>query len=157
PRAAAGARCVQEEAVLAYALSHPAAVAAIASYMPQETFTSDIRYDVWAAMGELARPGRRLGRDRGADALPERAATIPARQLHRYGGRGLPWALALLWRLDWTLGTRESARAAAAALQAEDRQAAARQAAVPARTRGGVLLGQRRRAVRGGAPARPAL
>ena len=34
PRAAAGARCVQEEAVLAYALSHPAAVPAIASYVP---------------------------------------------------------------------------------------------------------------------------
>ena len=81
---------------------------------------------------------------------------IPARQLHRYGGRGLPWALALLWRLEWTLGTRESARAAAAALRAEDRQAAARQATVRAGTRRGVLAGPRR-AVGSGAPARPAL
>ena len=80
PAAAASARCVQEEFILAYALRNPADLPAIARYLPAGTFTSDIRYDLFAVMLDVARAGQRVNLDTVVGALEQRAAQIPARQ-----------------------------------------------------------------------------
>jgi hypothetical protein len=153
PPAATSARCAREETVLAHALHHPEDLPALAGYLPPETWTSDVRYDLYGAMLDVVRAGRRVHRETVADALHERAALIPPRQWQEhYGGRGLPWAIAYLRRLDQTLVDHGSARTAAVSLRTEDQQAIARQATSPA-----VLPGPRR-AVHGRARSpRPAI
>ena len=142
--AAASARCVLEDTILAYALGRPADLAAVATYLPADTFTSDVRYDVYAAMLEVVHSGQRASPDRVAVALAERAAAIPSRHWQdHYGGRGLPWAQAYLRRLVQTLVAAEDARSAAASLRSEDRQAIARQAAARTRQAAGRPTGRR--------------
>ncbi len=129
PAAAAGARCVREELVLAHVLRRPGDLPAIAGYLPSDTWTSDIRYDLYGAMLDVIRTGQRVCRETVADALRERAALIPPRQWQEhYGGRGLPWAMAYLRRLDQTHADRDAARSAAVSLRGEDQQAIARRA-----------------------------
>jgi hypothetical protein len=134
PPAAASARCTREETVLARALRHPAGLPALAGYLPADTWTSDVRYDIWAALLAVRQAGHRICRETVTAALGERATVIPPRywQEH-YGGRGLPWAIAYLRRLDQTMPGPEAARSAAVSLRGEDQQAIARQASGPAR------------------------
>lgn len=140
PAAAAGARCVQEETVLAHALHRPGDLAALAGYLPSDTWTSDVRYDAWAAMLAVWQAGRRVCRETVAAALGARVAVIPpSKRQEHYGGRGLPWVMAYLRRLDQTLVGRDSARSAAVSLRGEDQQAIACQA-----SRGTALPRQRR-------------
>jgi hypothetical protein len=152
PPAAASARCVREDTVLAYALRTDAG--AIAEYLPADAFTSDVRFEVFAAMAEVARSGLRVSRERVAPALREREALIPPGERHQhYGGAGLPWAQAYLRRLDQTWVQAEDARSAAASMRAEDRRAAGRQEAARQRVAvwqdpdRGVLARARRTAV----------
>jgi hypothetical protein len=129
PPAAASARCVREELVLAHVLRRPGDLPAIARYLPLDTWTSDVRYDLYGAMLDVVRAGQRVCRDTVAGALRERAVLIPPRQWQEhYGGRGLPWAMAYLRRLDQTLPDRDAARSAAVSLRGEDQQAIAQQA-----------------------------
>lgn len=126
PRAAAGARCTREELVLAHLLRRPGDLPAIAGYLPADTWTSDVRYDLYGAMLDVVRAGQHVCRETVADALGERAARIPPRQWQEhYGGRGLPWAIAYLRRLDQTLADRDAVRSAAMSLRSEDQQAIA--------------------------------
>jgi hypothetical protein len=128
PAAAASARCAREETVLAHALHHPGDLPALAGYLPADTWTTDVRYDAWAAMLAVWQAGRRVCRETVAAALGERTGEIPPRQWQEhYGGRGLPWATAYLRRLDQTLPDRDAARSAAMSLRGEDQQAIARQ------------------------------
>jgi hypothetical protein len=142
PPVAASARCVREEVVLAYLLHRPGDLPVIAGYLPPDTWTSDVRYDVWSAMLAVRQAGQRVCGESVAAALRERAALIPPRQWQEhYGGRGLPWALAYLRRLDQTLADRDAAGSAVVSLRGEDQQAVTRQAGKSAE------LGGRRRAV----------
>jgi hypothetical protein len=129
PPVVKAARSTLEEAILAHALAAPSDLPAITAYLPAGTFTSDVRYDIYAAMLDLVHAGATAYPDRVAAALDGRAALIPARHRHEhYGGSGLPWAHAYLRRLDQTQVDLGTARSAAASLRAEDRQAAARHA-----------------------------
>jgi hypothetical protein len=153
PPVVRSARSALEEAVLAYALGRPSDLPAIAAYLSADTFTSDVRYDIYAAMLDLAHAGATAYPDRVAAALDERAAHVPARHRHEhYGGPGLPWAHAYLRRLDQTQVDLGTARSAAASLRSEDRQAASRRTAMlqaaAGRARGRVVLPGPRRAVR---------
>jgi hypothetical protein len=150
PPAAASARCVREEFVLAHLLHRPGDLPAMTGYLPPDTWTSDVRYDLWAAMLAVGWAGRRVRRETVVAALGERVALIPPRQWQEhYGGRGLPWAMAYLRRLDQTLVDRDAARSAAVSLRGEDQHAIARQASLPAQRRGP------RRAIQGGAQPWP--
>jgi hypothetical protein len=132
PPAAASARCVREDTVLAYALRSDAG--AVAEYLPADTFTSDVRFEVFAAMADVVRSGQRVTRERVAAILGKREAAIPPRERQEhYGGPGLPWAQAYLRRLDQSWPSAEDAQSAAASLRAEDRRALARQAAAQRR------------------------
>jgi len=125
PPPARQARCVAEETVLAHMLGHTADVGAIATYLPPWTWTSDVRYDLAAAMQQVTRTGRPAFAEDVARALEDRAASIPASQLPQYGGRACRWALLYLSRLDETPTTVEATRAAAMSLRTEDAQAVA--------------------------------
>jgi hypothetical protein len=156
PPAATSARCTLEETILAHVLRHPGDLPAIAGYLPPDTWTSDVRYDVWAALLDVWRAGHRICRETVAAALGERATVIPPRHWQEhYGGRGLPWAVAYLRRLDQTMPDPEAVRSAAVSLRGEDQQAVARQVSGAAG-----LTGPRRavqkRARRVSMPARPA-
>jgi hypothetical protein len=130
PPAAASARCTREDTVLAYALRSHEDAAAITQYLPPDRFTSDVRFEVFAAMTDVVRAGLRVTRERVAARLHDREALIPApRRREHYGGAGLPWAQAYLRRLDQSWISAEDARSAAASLRAEDRRAVGRQAA----------------------------
>jgi len=130
PPAAVSARCAREDTVLAYALRSHADAAAITQYLPADTFTSDVRFEVYAAIADVMHSGQNATRDRVAAALREREVLIPPRQRQEhYGGAGLPWAQAYLRRLDQSWVQAADARSAAASLRSEDRQALARQAA----------------------------
>jgi hypothetical protein len=129
PPAARRARCVAEETVHSHMLGHAEHVTAIGAYLPPWTWTSDVRHDLAAAMLVVAGMGRRHALvEHVADALEDRAASIPAGQLRAYGGRGLRWALLYLARLDETPVAVEAARAAATRLRLEDAQATSRNA-----------------------------
>jgi hypothetical protein len=124
--AVASARCVREDAVLAYALRSPAEVAAITEYLPPGTFTSDVRFEVFAAIADVMHSGLNVSKERVAAALGEREVLIPPRQRQEhYGGAGLPRAQAYLRRLDQSWVEAADARSAAASLRSEDRQAVA--------------------------------
>jgi hypothetical protein len=130
PPAGRAGRGTLEEAVLAHVLGRPSDLPAIAAYLPADTFTSDVRYDIYAAMLDLAHAGAVAYPGRVAAALADRAALVPPRHRHEhYGGPGLSWAHAYLRRLDQTQVDLGSARSAAASLRTEDRQAANRAAA----------------------------
>jgi hypothetical protein len=158
PPAAASACCVLEETVLAHALRHPGDLPALAGYLPSDTWTSDVRYDVWAALLDVRQAGERVCRETVAAALGERATVIPPRQRQEhYGGRGLPWAIAYLRRLDQTMPDPAAARSAAVSLRGEDQQAIARKASGPAplrRPRQAVQSRARRVAIPAVGPAR---
>jgi hypothetical protein len=131
--AAARARCVQEELVLAYMLGDPASIPVISSGLAPTAFTSDTRYDLYAAILAVADREQRCDRDSAAAELTRRAVWIPRHALGAYGGPDLPWAHAYLHRLDATPVTRDTARRAVAALREEDHTAAAhaKSSAVP--------------------------
>jgi hypothetical protein len=133
PPAAANSRCVREDTVLAYALRSDAS--GIMEYLPPETFTSDVRFEVFAAIVDAVCSGQGVSRERLADRLREREALIPPRERQEhYGGAGLPWAQAYVRRLDQSGIRAEDARSAAASLRAEDRRAVTRQEAAQRRT-----------------------
>jgi hypothetical protein len=149
PPAAASARCTLEETVLAHALRHPGDLPALAGYLPSDTWTSDVRYDVWAALLDIRQAGQRACRETVTVALGKRATVIPPRHWQEhYGGRGLPWAIAYLRRLGQTMPDPAAARSAAVSLRGEDQQAIARQASGPAALPGPrrVVQGRARRA-----------
>ena len=153
PPVARAARSTLEEAVLAHVLGRPSDLPAIAAYLPADAFTSDVRYEIYAAMLDVAHTGAAAYPGRVAAALADRAALVPARHRHEhYGGPGLPWAHAYLRRLDQTQVDLGTARSAATSLRSEDRQAASRRAATrqgtDGRAKGRVILPGLRRAVK---------
>jgi hypothetical protein len=125
PDAAMRARCVQEELVLAYMMADPASIPAISRCLRPAAFTSDTRYDLYAAILTVTSREQRCDRDLAAAELTRQAMWIPRHALGAYGGPDLPWAHAYLHRLDATPVTREIARQAVAALREEDHAAAA--------------------------------
>ncbi len=153
PPVVRAARSTLEEAVLAHVLATPSDLPAIAAYLPADTFTSDVRYDIYAAILDLHHTGATPYSGRVGTALDARAALIPARYRHEhYGGPGLPWAHAYLRRLDQTQVDLGTARSAATSLRSEDRQAVGRRAAerqpVAGRVKRRVILPGPQRAVR---------
>jgi hypothetical protein len=147
------ARSTLEEAVLAHVLATPSDLPAIAAYLPADTFTSDVRYDIYAAMLDLRHVGTTAYPGRVAAVLADRAALVPARHRHEhYGGPGMPWAHAYLRRPDQTWVDLGTATSAAAFLRSEDRQAVTRAAeirrAVAGRAGSRVVLPGPRRAAK---------
>jgi hypothetical protein len=115
PSAVTESRLGREERVLAFLMVSGRAVGEVAAMLPPETFTSDVRYDLYAAMTTVAARDGRCAEPALRRELARRAAWVP--------DHALPAYLALepyLSRLASTHVSRDSAMQAAEMLLGED-------------------------------------
>jgi hypothetical protein len=118
-------RVVQEEQVLAYLLASAEESGDVMSVLGPEAFTADARFEIWSAMtaAALMEPCRAFTITGVTGQLRQREAQVPAGELHRFGGVGMPRAHAYLARLAETPVSRDQASASVAAITAEDAEA----------------------------------
>ena len=95
-------RAVLEERILARLLSRPGDLPATMTALPPTTFTTDARYDIYAAITTVARRGPAWDTGDVAAELSRRVDWVPDWALRGYGGQGAPWAQAYLRRLAVT-------------------------------------------------------
>ena len=95
-------RAVLEEHILARLLSRPGDLPATMTALPPTTFTTDARYDIYAAITTVARRGPAWDTGDVAAELSRRVDWVPDWALRGYGGQGAPWAQAYLRRLAVT-------------------------------------------------------
>ena len=95
-------RAVLEEHILARMLQAPATIPAAMTTLPPATFTTDARYDIYAAITTLARRGGSWDTGDVAAELARRADWIPGWALSHNGGHGTPWTVLYLRRLAVT-------------------------------------------------------
>jgi hypothetical protein len=119
-------RPAQEEAVLARMLAAPGEAPALAAGLPPDTFTSDVRYDIYAAILATTSQAQRPTPERVAAEMDRRIAWVPEHALAAYGGHVGSLARTYLSRLAETPITGEDALAAAQALHAGDERDRAR-------------------------------
>ena len=112
----------REEQVLARMLEAPAEVPALAAGLPPDTFTADIRYDIYAAILAVASRGQRPDAEEVAVELNRRLAWLPDHALPAYGGPAGRTAQAYLSRLLMSPVTSGEAITAATTLHQEDAQ-----------------------------------
>lgn len=126
PEAGDPPRVTLEEQVLAGFLADPGSFAACAAKLPPDTFTSDARYEIYAAMLHLdARPRSWYGWQ-VPDEITRRSAWLPGQALREAGGSGAPLISAYCDRLAVTEVSASAAEAAARTLHAEDTRGRAR-------------------------------
>jgi hypothetical protein len=116
----------REEQVLARMLEAPAEVPALAAGLPPDTFTADVRYDIYAAILTVTSRGQRPDAELVAVELNSRLAWLPDHALPAYGGPAGRTAQAYLSRLLVSPVTSGEAIAAATTLHQEDAQNRAR-------------------------------
>jgi hypothetical protein len=112
----------REEQVLARILEAPGEVRALAAGLPPDTFTADVRYDIYAAILAVTSQGLPPGPEQVAAELGSRLAWLPDHTLPLYGGPAGHTAQAYLSRLAASPVTDAEAIAAAGALHREDAQ-----------------------------------
>lgn len=110
----------QEETVLARLVNSPHDGSALAAKVRPETFTTDVRYELYVAMRALAGRGKGFTSETISAELARQMDRVPGYALANYGGPGAPWAHAYLRRLSATVVTPEAAFNAAVALSQED-------------------------------------
>jgi hypothetical protein len=120
PPVPAVSRGWQEETVLARLVSSPQDESALTAKVRPDTFTTDVRYELYAAVRVLAGRGKRFTSETIGAELARQMDRVPGYALANYGGPGAPWAYAYLRRLSATLVTPEAAFDAAVALSQED-------------------------------------
>jgi len=116
----------REEQVLARMLEAAGEVTALAAALPPDTFTADVRYDIYAAIISVTSQGQRPGPENVAAELDRRLAWLPDHALPAYGGPAGLAAQAYLSRLAATPVTSAEAIEAASTLHQEDAQNRAR-------------------------------
>lgn len=112
----------REEQVLGRMLHVPGEVPALAATLPPDTFTSDVRYDIYAAILAVTSRGLPPSPERVATELRERMAWVPDHALPLYGGPAGATAQAYLSRLASSTVPGDEAIAAAGDLHREDAQ-----------------------------------
>lgn len=120
PPVPAASRGWQEELVLARLVNSPQDESALAAKVRPDTFTTDVRYELYAAMRALAGRGRGFTLETIGAELARQMDRVPGYALANYGGPGAPWVYAYLRRLSATFVTYDNALRAATALSEED-------------------------------------
>jgi hypothetical protein len=120
PPVPAASRGWQEEMVLARLVNSPMDELALAADVRPDTFTTDVRYELFAAVRAAAGQGQGFTPETIGAELAGQIDRVPGYALANYGGPGAPWAYAYLRRLSATVITSETARNAAVALSQED-------------------------------------
>jgi hypothetical protein len=122
-------RTWEEDQVLARLVTSPRDAPQLTAGLTPDTFTTDVRSDLYQAITALADRGGYYAPEQVASELRTRMAAVPAYALVNYGGATGLFAHAYLARLASTEVSREAAAATASILVQED----AHYRAMPAR------------------------
>jgi hypothetical protein len=134
PAAGSDCRAWEEDQVLARLVTSPREAGQLTAGLTPDTFTTDVRYDVYQAIVALAGRGGYYAPEQLAAELGMRMAAVPSYALVNYGGATGLFARAYLARLASTEVTSEAAAATASILVEEDAHHRARPARAGART-----------------------
>lgn len=149
PTARSECRGSYEDMVLARLVSSPRDVTLVVEKLASDTFTTDVRYEVYESVIAVAARGQGGAHEAIEAELGRRMANVPRHGLVNYGGASALFARAYLGRLLATHVTREAFISAAEVLvrdDAHDRALAARPTLASGRVR---VSGQRSAADRG--------
>lgn len=141
PPAGPDCRAWEEDQVLARLVTSPREAPLLTSTLTPDTFTTDVRYDLYQAIVALASRGGYYAPEQLAAELGMRMAAVPSYALVNYGGATGLFAYAYLARLASTEVTSETATATASALVQEDARYRARSAQTPARAQAPAAAG----------------
>lgn len=109
-----------EDIVLARLLRHPDETPGVREFLPPDTFTSDVRYDVYAAMTMLAAGDEAYSLDAVHGEIMRMLRYVPPCEMARYGGGQVPSPGAYLSRLAQTQASQDGAADAITALCRQD-------------------------------------
>jgi hypothetical protein len=126
-------RAWEEDQILARLVTSPRDAPQLTAALTPDTFTTDVRYDVYQAIVSLAGRGGYYDPEQLAAELGKRMAAVPPYGLVNYGGATGLFARAYLARLASTEVTSEAAAATASILIQEDAHDRARQAQAASR------------------------
>lgn len=114
----------REDMALARLLRHPSEITAARLLLPPDTFTTDVRYDTYAAVLALsARPESYLGLGDVAEEARRQVRYVPEVGLTYYGGGAAPLVTRYLVKLAQTRVSHGQFADAVKALHLEDRRA----------------------------------
>ena len=133
PPAGSDCRAWEEDQVLARLVTSPRDAPQLTAALPPDTFTTDVRYDVYQATVTLAGRGGYYAPEQLAAQLRMQIAAVPPHGLAGYGGAAGLFARAYLDRLASTEVTSETAAATASILVQEDAHHRARRVQSAAR------------------------
>jgi hypothetical protein len=133
PPAGPDCRAWEEDQVLARLITSPRDAPQLTAGLKPDTFTTDVRYDVYQAIAALAGRGGYYNPEQLAAELGMQMAAVPQYALVNYGGATGLFARAYLARLASTEVSSEAAAATASALVQEDAHHRARPAPAAAR------------------------
>jgi hypothetical protein len=128
PPTGSGCRAWAEDQVLARLVASPREAPQLTAALTPDTFTTDVRYDIYQAIVALAGRGGYYDPEQLAAEMGMRMAAVPPYALVNYGGATGLFARAYLARLASTEVSSEAAAAQASALVQEDAHDRARQA-----------------------------
>ena len=134
PPARRDCRAWAEDQVLARLVTSPRDARRLTAGLTPDTFTTDVRYDLYRAVAAVAGRSGSYAPEQVADELGRRMAAVPPYALVNYGGSTGLFARAYLARLASTEVSSETAAATAAMLVKEDASCRARPAKAAART-----------------------
>lgn len=109
-----------EDAVLARLLHRPEEIAGTLRILPPDTFTTDVRYDVYTALGTFAGNPQNCMASSVAELARQELGCVPADQMAVYGGEEAPLVGQYVDRLAQTPVYGNRARAIIAALRIMD-------------------------------------
>jgi hypothetical protein len=133
PPAGPDCRAWEEDQVLARLVTSPRDALQLTTGLTPDTFTTDVRYDLYQAIAAVAGRGGYYAPDQLAAELGMRMAAVPQYALVNYGGATGLFVRAYLARLASTEVSSETAAATASILVQEDAHHRARPAQAAAR------------------------
>jgi hypothetical protein len=133
PPAGRDCRAWEEDQILARLVTSPREAQQLTAALTPDTFTTDVRYDLYQAIVALAGRGGYYAPGQLAAELGMRMAAVPPYALVNYGGATGLFARAYLARLASTEISSEAAAATASTLVQEDAHHRARPAQAAAR------------------------
>jgi hypothetical protein len=157
PPVGADCRAWEEDQVLARLVTSPRAAPLLTAALTPDTFTTDVRYDLYQAIVAVSSRGGYYAPEQLAAELGMRMAAVPPYALVNYGGATGLFGHAYLARLASTEVTSDTATATASALVQEDASYRARPAQAQARAEAPAPAAGRDPRQGGSSAARPPL
>lgn len=139
PPARHDCRAWEEDQVLARLIASPRDARRLVAGLAPDTFTTDVRYDLYQAVLAVGDRSGSHGPEQVAAELDRRLAAVPPYALVNYGGAAGLFARAYLNRLAETIVDRDTAISVASILVQEDSRHRLRAARTPGAAPGGAV------------------